>query len=397
MGDKDSLEEIIHKPIELPKSPFFEVFKSFGRDEAIDLCISTTSTAIMSALIDSQTFGPMSSDTKDAALSITGPVVGKLGFFPAHVYDAIKHYHSHSSQDREPLSFYLKKAFKEGRKNLFENITFQDPVYIGMMWAGLRLWPETPPWMLSMVSTMLSVGALSITEVAVKEALYAHYKNKLKRAGFHQDSYFESRFYIHKDKHPEAVLEELSKEFTLGNESTETCHDKYFPTHLRIYNGRKPQLRLREMEVRNSNHSKDIKEVQIDYTKASELPEKEQEQFRYFLKKKDKFVYRLKQGMPSSPEDIDNLKVRRIVQKAKAGKEYRDIEFQRTFTYNKELLCATDKVLQEHKRPFYVIELKTRKNINVLKDGMHFVMSNFPVVETTHDKLDLIGVKNYCR
>jgi len=387
---KKTLDDIVVPPIELPKSPFFEVLESFGRDEVIDIAINAASTGVLEGLLDHQAFGPMEQKTQDILLSGVGPIIGKVGFFPAHIYDAVKHYHALPEDQRKPFSTYLKQAFKEGGKNLIENITIQDPCYAGLMYAGLTLFPETPPLILSIAASVISVIGLSAGEVAVKETLYNIRQGKLRHAGFRKDSYHEARFKLGKEEHqPQEVIEKISREFRLDEHFVGSYRDKYFPTNLHKYNGREPQLRFRKIDVPDGSSDR---LVSITYARARKLSEEKGEQFCYYLKKKDNFFYKFKQKiMPWTPQEIQNERVREVVQKAILGDESAEINYRRTSARRPELLCTTDRVVEHSHKPFYVIELKSRNNVPLLKESMYFVMRNFHVIETISEKNELAG------
>jgi len=61
-------------PIMLPGSPFWSVFRRFGRDELIAMIINVIGTAIVNFFI-----------AIPLILSIAGPILEKIGFFPAHL------------------------------------------------------------------------------------------------------------------------------------------------------------------------------------------------------------------------------------------------------------------------------------------------------------------------
>lgn len=106
-------------PIRMPGNPFWNVFKRFGRDEAISMVINVAGTAIVNM-----------ASTSTTVLSLTGPIVEKIGFFPAHIYESIKIYKTTPTNKRKSYGHYLKKAFKGGFTSLAEDILVHDPVYI---------------------------------------------------------------------------------------------------------------------------------------------------------------------------------------------------------------------------------------------------------------------------
>ena len=69
---REELQEII----KLPGSPFWNVFKRFGRDEIIALFVNVLGTSIAGIWI-----------FNNLLLSIIGPVIEKIGFFPGHFHE----------------------------------------------------------------------------------------------------------------------------------------------------------------------------------------------------------------------------------------------------------------------------------------------------------------------
>ncbi len=390
-------KKLAEEPIIIPGSPYWEVFKRFGRDESIAMVINVLGTGIISKLVDSKWIktlaGPVSRRTKDIIVSTSGPVIEKVGFFPAHITEAYNIWHTTPKTERDALTTYFRRAVKGGTKSLIEDIIVHDPLYVGLMYAGLKAYPETPAWMLSTVSFVAAVFAVAGLEVGVTEAAYHNYKRSLKKAGFGTESYLESRFYIRADKNPIEVLEKMVKEFKLGSPKKWSYHDRYFKNQLPVYSGRIPKVRLRHRHCEGPYE--EMQSAQIIYTKASEMSRRQLGQYRYFPTKKDKVYFILEQPMPTTIDGIENHKARRILERAQSNGDYHDIRFDRTVAYDPEtLLVSADHIKCRKRRPFYVVELKVRTEKNLLKEAMRYVMREFPVVQTTHSKLDLVSMNN---
>ena len=297
-------------------------------------------------------------------------------------------------KEKQPFLTNLKEAAKGAGVDLLENVSVQDTTYMAAMAAFLASGSNETPFMLSLLSYGISIGAVSVADVGFNELRFLHYKKKLKKAAFMEDNYYEATFCIKNEMNPETLLDHMTREFKLCDAKHEQYHDKYIPTRLPTYNGRKPKLRFREIQKPSGNVAK---LVQITYGKAIELLKRSRDQFRYYAQKKTKLAYNFEHEMPWEINAIENEAVKSIITKANQGKDSWEMTFKRNFVFNSDILCTTDKVFQAQERPFYVIEMKSRKNIHLLEEGMRFVMSNFPVIETTYDKLELIGVNNYCR
>jgi len=391
-----SLEEIIHRPIEIPQNPFVERFKSFGTDEAVALLISLAGTAFVKNELQNDSL--IQEQTKRIYEAIAGPVAEKISFPITHAVKAAIHYGRAPEDNRKPFVYYQRKEWREGVKNLKLNLLVQDPLYVGLMYQLMNIFPNVSPIILAAPSFIVSVAAASAIHVGTIELLYANLKRKLKKAGFTKESYYESRFYIDMQKHPEhrAVLEQIAKHFQLDNRGSEHFYDEYFATHLPIYNARVPQLRLREKK----NGSSDNKMVQIAYSRKVELEEEEEKQkYHYFPQKKDNFSFRLLQReMPHQVREISSKRIRKLVQKAVEGDECWNLEYHRRYACNEQLLCTVDDVLKGYARPFFVLELKAH-DPKVIEHSIHFVRDNFDLVETNQGKLELTGksVDDYCR
>ncbi len=333
--------------------------------------------------------GPVSRRSRDLILSTTGPVVEKAGFFPAHIKDAWAEYKAAPKEEQDGFTTYLKGGLKRGGKSLLEDILIHDPLYVAMMMGGLHLWPGTPPVILSVSSFIAAVGIVAVAEVTATEALYHRFKRNLKKRNFGTEKYLESRFLISKEKDPQAIIDTFMEvdEFGLSEQRTAHYHDRYLDTSLPIYNGRTPRLRIRRRDREEGGH---IQTAQIIYKKATELAQKNPEQFRYFPQEKQKLYFMLDQEMPESLEEIEDPQARRILQRAQASERTADIEFERTVANNPEtLLISTDKVHQGNSRLFYVAEVKVYKDTGLLRKAMRLIMNKFPVVQTTYGKQEI--------
>jgi hypothetical protein len=394
MQKKYTLEEVLKKPIRLPKNSFVEGFKRFMKYELIDFGVILSTTTALGYAIDHQLLGPLSKTTQDILLTGVGPVLGKIAFIGADTKDRMAHARSMTHKDKKPFFTDLKESMKSAGIDLLENVSVQDTTYMAAMAAFLGGGSKETPFMLSLLSYGISMGAVSIADLGLNDLRFKNYCRKLRKAGFIRDDYHEATFCIKKDMNQEKLLEQIANEFKLSDTKHERYHDKYLPTHLLAYNGKKPKLRFREIIKPDGT---EVKMVQITYAKVKELLKKSQDQFRYFAQKKTKLAYRFEQEMPWEADAITNEAVRGIVRKANHGADRWEMKFKRNFAFNDDMLCSYDEVFQAQERPFYVIELKSRSNIHLLEEGMRFVMGNFPVIETTYEKLDLAGATDYCR
>lgn len=362
-----------NEPIKIPGSPFWNVFRRFGRDEAIAMIVNVIGTVFVSWATRSPFL-----------LSVAGPVIEKIGFFPGHFKEAWDVYKTTHPGRRKSLGFYLKKAFKGGAKSLLEDVLCHDPVYALLMYAGLVIYPETPVWLLAAASFLIAVILVVFGEVAFTEMSYANFKRRLKKKGFGIESYYEARFYVSAGINPKAALGRIAKEFGLSVEKKWDYEDIYFENRLPEYSGREAKLRLRKRTAEKGS----VQTAQIVYTRAYELPSGKLEQNRYFPIRKEKIYFRLGQKMPSEIGSIKDAGAKAILGHYAETARPRKVLFSRIIAKDSGLLATVDNV--HSKQPFYLLELKTYRNTKLLKEAMRFVMREFPLIHTTQGKKDIV-------
>ncbi len=239
-------QKLVEQPIELPKNPFWEVLTSFSRDEAIAMMINVAGTAAMDyslGLMGMQQY-------RSTVLSLTGPVVEKIGFFPAHIKEAYDVWNTTPESERKALGVYVKQALRNGSKSLALDIAVHDPIYAGLMYTGMQLHAETPAWIIAGASFVAAVFVASGLVVAGNELRYIDLQRKVKHAGFKKEAYYESRFYMTPEVDPESIIARMDKEFNLKTEQHIYYSDKYFTTSLPEISGRRPKVRLRHRVIR---------------------------------------------------------------------------------------------------------------------------------------------------
>ncbi len=373
------------KPIKVPSNPFWDVFKRFGRDEFISMLINVAGTAAAETLMRGSLGRTLGKTARDWILAWTGPVVEKLGFFPGHMKDAHDVYKRTPEKERKKIGYYFKRTFKGGMTSLIEDILVHDPIYAVLMLLGLHVYTETPAWILSTTSFILAVLAVSGLEVGIHEARYWSLKSRLYKMGFGKESYYESRFLIRANRNPDKVVNRVVKEFGLPKPQAIEYFDKYFNNSMSSYSNRTPKLRLRKRSLPDGGWSQS---AQITFTRATEMSQEKHDQFRYFPVRKDKLYFMLDQKMPSELKEIRDPQVKRFLERTLKGEESKEVHFTRLVSYAPSaFLISADRI--QGNRPFFVVEIKTYRNIRLLKEVMRFVMREFPVVQTTHGKLDL--------
>jgi len=376
-------KELEENPIILPENPYWQVFKRFGRDELIALVVNTLGTITMVFILNSI---DVTNAMRILILAITGPIVEKVGFFPGHFWEAWKDFNSLKSTKRHKFRFYLKRAVKNGSVSLLEDILIHDPLYIGFMALSLNYLSGTPEWLLAVSSFVIAVLIVTFLEVTYFELRYLWFKFKKIKKGFSVETFYESRFLIDKSMNLNDILKQCGEQFNLSKFYTITYYDTYYLTNLPTFSGRVPVLRLRSRDLIDKKN-KTINTAQIVYTRANEF-KKDICQHRYFITKKEKIYYQFN-NIISTISDIKEDNIRNYLIKCMdKGKESFTISFKRKLARHTEgIFISIDesKDFKDH----HVVELKTYKNKRLLKESMRYVMTNFPVVQTTHNKFKM--------
>lgn len=383
MSENRQTKSLDDTPIALPKHPFWEVFQRFGKDETIALIINALAVFIITFILNR--FFHLSQSVKGLIISLSGPVFEKIGFFPAHFWESWKEYKMADKKNNPRFGKYFKKALKTGSKSLLEDVLIHDPLYTVMMYCGIVLYSATPPWILSITSFVIAVLMVSFLEVTYNEISYYRFKKSLKKIGFEVESYYETRFLISKEKDAAELIRSVIKEFGLEDYFERDYRDTYFNNNFRSFSGRTPQLYLRWRTKR----SEIIQSVQVVYNKALEIEEKSLSQFRYFALRKDKIYADLHQPMPAKLEEILNERIRGKLIKHSENRDGIQVNFKRLVSYNRNSLFVSVDIVEKI-IPYYVVELKVYHDKELLKKAMRFVMREFPVIQTTYRKFDLI-------
>lgn len=379
-GDRAAVDQ---EPIRLPGSPFWNVFKRFGRDEMIALLVNVSATLALGFFTSSAIL-----------LAFAGPVIEKVGFFPAHIWEGVQGYRHAPHHERAPWHRYAKDALKGGSVSLMEDLLLHDPLYV-VLFLLLSLYPGVPLWIISSMSFIIAVVGVAWIEVAWTEARYSALKKRLLAAGMSVDEYREARFYIRSGTKPETVVAKLQEGFGMRTIESLTYRDRYFVCRLPRFSGRAPILRLRQRTAGKSseryNHLEHVaktgfmQSLQLVYIRPQEESSGRLEQFRFFSVRKDKFYFPLDMEMPERMEGIGNPKLLKLL---RAGAERKRVEFERTILLDetKALYAGVD---WKDDGEGCIIELKIRKELPLFLSAMRFVMRELPVTHTTMQKTEL--------
>ena len=229
----------------------------------------------------------------------------------------------------------------------------------------------------------VAVVIVSFLEVTFNEHMYKILKNKLIKRGFGSEIYNEARFFIPLNQiNPEKVIETLQKEFLPEEEAVcVNYHDRYYETELPEYNARRAIVRLRERGRRDNTI---VKTLQVVYTRAVEHSTSDDDQFRFFPQKKDK-IYLSQENLDDPNKFVEFNKLLRV----DFSNPSRDISFKRhVVTSPEKIFISVDSIDDQD---FAVIEIKAYIGREAkLKEAMRYVMHQFPVLQTTYNKFELV-------
>ena len=211
MQKRFTLEELLKKPIQLPKNSFIDEFRKFMKYELIDFGVILSTTTALGYAINHNFLGPLSKTTQDVLLTGLGPVLGKVAFLCADTKDRMAHARSMTHKDKKPFLTNLKESTKSAGVDLLENISIQDTTYMAAMAAFLEGGSKETPFLLSLLSYGISLGAVSLADLGLNEFRFRNYCRKLRKAGFMQDNYHEATFCIKNDMNQELLLEQVAR------------------------------------------------------------------------------------------------------------------------------------------------------------------------------------------
>jgi hypothetical protein len=363
-------ENIIEQTIKIPENPFWTVFKRFGRDELIAMFINVIGTVIFGFFY-----------TSALILSLAGPIVEKIGFFPAHFKEAWTIYKTTPKEMRKSFKHYIGLAIKNGSVSLVEDILVHDPIYIILMFIGIHIYSQTPIWILATISFILAVIIVAFLEVMVNEIRFWLLKEKFKLNGFITEKYYEARFLVDKRESQVNVMNKVAKEFKLGKVHKLKYNDIYIENSLPRYSGRTAKLRIRNRTTEDGKH---FKSIQIAYTIASEFLENKFDQYRYFPIKKEKIIFTFKDKSPKNVDEIKEDNIKKMIKKISLD-GHKEVNFNRFVAHDNELLISVDEV----RKNSFLLEIKVHKDKKLLCKAMRYVMNEFSLIQTTHGKSEL--------
>jgi len=386
--------------IRLPANPFWEVFKTFGRDELTGGVIALVATGIIEGCFYLYNSAGSFTATQMLLLALSGPILEKIGFFFWHVKEARDTFNSTPTISRKPLKFYIRQAIRGGAKTLMWDVLLHDPLYILLMLYGMKVHPTTPAWLLVPIAFGIAVVAVAILEVAANELRYKYFTKQRKKDGYELERYLDARLFLDPNVDTEKVIHVLKNHF-LPEQEIHTRHyeDVYYIVELPEFNGRQGRLRIRsrdaqdcDLQFRCSSEyalgDEKIMSVQYIYSRTVEDESKGVGQFRFFPRKKDKH-YRVFDYLPNAFDYVE-----KEAKKCGAEKQPTAVCFTRRMVYDRDALFIAVDSIDHCQHSFRVVELKVYPDkLPLLVEAMHFVMHTFPAMQTTDRKIDLIEGK----
>jgi len=364
------------KPIRLPGSPFWNVFRRFGRDELVAMVVNVVGTALV-ALVT----------TNPLWLVVAGPLLEKIGFFPMHFKDAFDVWKTTPDSDRKELSHYVKTAVKGGTTSLVEDVLVHDPVYAALMWFGIHIYGDTPAWLLAAFSFIVAVFAVAGLELAATELRFALLKRRMIKIGFKHEEYYESRFIVDGSLKPSDAIETMACEFDLAMRGHAGYSDWYLENKFKKYSGREPRVRLRDRDSLFGMGSI-VSTLQIVFTVPKEMSCDSEDQCRFFPIRKEKLY--AERNKPDKAVLTLSNDVSAFMRKMIAHKSIvRKVSFTRMAARGAK--GEVDLYVSADVNPDgdWLMEIKSYDDVRLLAKAMRFAMIRFPVVQTTIGKAEM--------
>jgi adenylate cyclase class IV len=330
--------------IYVPMNPFVKETLDFGGAEMVAGVYNVAGTAASHLL----TSNPL-------ALSLSGPVIEKAGFFCWEAIKAVK------KTDGQSYFKRLKGRLNSGIANLLTDIVVHDSAYTAMMCYGLSNNVASPE-ALSFFSFLAALPPAIFAKHYGSEIMHSLVKQYSRIDGFKWEKYYESRFIIGGAKDPRQIFEKISNSLNLGNYSKVSCNDQYYEHKIPAFSDRASIVRVRETGKRN---------LEIGYLLSKRRTPSRMSEFNYFFNMKEKGTKQLSES--EEPRLRWPLKI-----KAKGKK----IEFEREIMHDDEIRVDLDKV-RSNGSDVYILEFKTWKDIDRLCDAMKLVLRGGYCVRTT--------------
>jgi hypothetical protein len=258
-----------------------ESFKEFVTDQSIAGLFNVGGTIF---------FDHMLSVSNKTLLSISWPIIEKIGFFAKSSYDMYNLYQETPQEERESLIHYGKQIIQSGGKSMLKDIAIHDPIYGLFMYFGLKYNEQTPSWMISFVSFVTAVFCVFFIEYGYSEAKYVYFKYIISHLWFNLESYEESKMLIDSKTTSEDIYTLLKDDLWLWEASERLYHDQYFPIKDKNHADKELAIRLRSRQEFTTWESSLLYDsTQILFTKATKYKSKKLEQYNYFPIEKYKF------------------------------------------------------------------------------------------------------------
>ena len=338
--------------------------------------------------------------------TLSGVIAEKPGLFVRNTRNVINEYRQTPFEDRQELSHYVGKVLTDTWRTIRADIIYHDPIYSGSLWSLMTFTDASHPLVVGAYTGLCFTAAVAVAAALDVGAIDRKYKRQFKRwkkMGLDNESYFEARFPIipRKDeKHDTPMnfiynITHVTKDglprFNLPGTYSGTYHDQYQCDHrLEVLNNRVPKIRFRKRS--GLEDEGDVQSAQIVYTRPQEIAKKERGQYKLYPIRKDKAYHMIEGPMVWTPEELENPRARKLFTKLQNGEEVREIAFDRYIAHDKDGLyvsadCASGKGGSNSP---YIVEVKVREDLDLLKDAMKYIMRNYNTGQVIDGKFELL-------
>lgn len=406
-SDSDILKPLIEVPenledlIEISENPYIHFGKELTKNELCALVAGAAVTGVVNYALDRIFGGSCPPAIKAPILAGTQPISEKPALFARDAWKAWKEFKATPKHERKRIRDYVLKVWKDGWPTLRADLLYHDTAYIANM-VALTYFVDPQSSLgaatMSALSFFTALAFAAVAEVKTVDFRYKLFTRKLEKMGFGSESYFEARYRIIPEEErdsPRNVVNTLREKFGLGEIYSRHYHDRYvLRSNLNRFNAWDPYIRFRERESDGGEGL--TKSVQLNFTRAFEVKRKGWNPYNCVAVAKRKFYYQFKGEMPWKGNMIKDKRIRRIVEKAEGRSDYHEVKFCRMMARNPDgLLIAADvrdtslgENLYQIKRPYW-IEVKVRKDLQLLMAANDYILKKFSPDPTTKNKLEL--------
>ncbi len=375
------------KDIYVPKHPIWTSIEDFGSDSALSAGLNPI--AIYFADKITNEFW------KKSTMLVGVPILDKLLFFPRHIIKGYRNYNHIPKKQRGKLSKYMMPELDKGLENVVADIMFQDTAYAGLLYLALEKWPDASPSLLGFLSCVAGIIIAGPAKVMYKEGLFLNKAREIKKTGFTNENYWESRFKIPIDHNYNKFFENFAKEFNMTFQGTANYQDTYIANNFKEYNDRTVKVRLRQHEANSNNKlildTEQNFETTLDiyFARAHKKRSEDKKNMHYPIWK-EKFSYNVENCIENVTLDsLPNSKQVEFIKKNTLNQN-NTLKYTRTNFSDHKLTINMDDL--NGNCPFHFLEITVKeKETHLLQEAMKYVKLNCPTVaaDITYDFADI--------